>query len=53
MLFDREALEMFGNAEVADFARDYELRDKITKELTEYAMALFRCVAIRKIFVKP
>lgn len=39
-----EALERFGNAEVAEFAKDYRLRDKITKGLTEYMKDNFEAI---------
>lgn len=39
-----EALDKFGNAEVAEFAEDYKSRDEITQELTEYMKDNFEAI---------
>ena len=39
-----ESLEKFGDTEVADLSKDYELRDTITKELSEYMKENFNAI---------
>ena len=39
-----ESLEKFGDAEVADLSKDYELRNTITKELSEYMKENFNAI---------
>ena len=39
-----EALEKFGDAEVADYAGDYKLRDRVTAELSVYMKKNFAAI---------